>query len=68
MFLLPELARALGAPQPLRACAEALRALRAVWDHPAGLLFHNAKFDLDVAEVHLGLKPPPPEKVGIRWI
>ena len=43
--------------------AEALRALRAVWDHPAGLLFHNAKFDLDVAEVHLGLKPPPPEKV-----
>lgn len=43
--------------------AEAVAALKAVWDCPDGLLFHNAKFDIDVAEVHLKLKPPPPEKI-----
>ena len=30
-------------------------ALRAAWCHPGGLLFHNAKFDIDVAETHFGL-------------
>ena len=38
--------------------SEAVSALQAVWQHPGGLLCHNSKFDLDVAEVHLGLKPP----------
>ena len=36
--------------------AQALQILRPFWREP--LLFHNAKFDLDVAEVHLGLKLP----------
>lgn len=40
---------------------DAQRALREVWDQP--LLFHHAKFDLDVAEVHLGLAPPPWDRV-----
>jgi DNA polymerase I len=35
---------------------QACSALSKVWDRP--LLFHNAKFDLDVAEVHLGLPLP----------
>src|SRR3954447_4334860 len=35
---------------------QARSALSKVWDRP--LLFHNAKFDLDVAEVHLGLPLP----------
>ncbi len=43
--------------------AEALRALKAVWSHPDGLLFQNGKFDVDVAEVHLGLKVPAWERV-----
>ena len=38
---------------------EAKKRLRKVWRHPDGLLFHNSRFDLDVAETHLGLKPPP---------
>jgi len=33
--------------------------LRDVWRSDRGLLFHEAKFDLDVAETHLGLRPPP---------
>lgn len=37
--------------------------LRDIWRNPDGVLFHNAKFDLDVAEVHLGLKPPPWDKI-----
>ena len=38
--------------------------LRALWDDPdAELLFHNAPFDLCVAEKHLGLKMPPWERV-----
>jgi DNA polymerase I-like protein with 3'-5' exonuclease and polymerase domains len=37
--------------------AEAKRRLKDVWKKP--MLFHNAKFDLDVAETHLGLKFPP---------
>lgn len=38
--------------------AIAKKALRAVWGHPDGLLFHNAKFDLDVLETHFKLRPP----------
>ncbi len=36
--------------------ADAVRALKEVWKDPRPKLFHNAKFDLDVAETHLGLK------------
>lgn len=41
----------------------AKRELRAIWRNPDGVLFHNAKFDLDVAEVHLGLQLPPWDKI-----
>ena len=34
---------------------DAVRALKKVWADPRPKLFHNAKFDLDVAETHLGL-------------
>src|SRR5574343_609929 len=37
---------------------EARRALQAVWTSPNGVLFHNGKFDVDVAEVHMGLEIP----------
>lgn len=37
---------------------EALAALQEAWAWPGGLLFHNAKFDLDVAQVHFGLPLP----------
>jgi len=37
---------------------EARKALLKVWDHPDGLLFHHAKFDIDVAEEHLDLPLP----------
>jgi DNA polymerase I-like protein with 3'-5' exonuclease and polymerase domains len=43
--------------------AEAAAALREVWDHPDGLLFHNARFDVDVAEVHMGFPVPSWERV-----
>lgn len=33
-------------------------ALRTAWYNPDGVLFHNSKFDLDVAEAHFGLKTP----------
>lgn len=33
--------------------------LRYIWNLGKPILMHNAKFDLDVAEVHFGLKPPP---------
>lgn len=36
--------------------AAAKKALKAVWEGP--LLFQNGKFDVDVAEVHMGLKLP----------
>jgi len=42
---------------------EALAALREVWNTPEGLLFHNAKFDVDVAETHLGLPLPAWDRV-----
>src|ERR1700731_3604777 len=38
--------------------AKAVAALREAYANPDGILFHNMKFDIDVAEVHLGLKPP----------
>ena len=41
----------------------ALVALRKAWEHKGGLLFHNAKFDLDVAEVHLGLPMPSWDRI-----
>ncbi len=42
---------------------EAVAALKAAWSNPDGVLMQNAKFDLDVAETHLGLAPPPWDKV-----
>jgi DNA polymerase I-like protein with 3'-5' exonuclease and polymerase domains len=38
--------------------SQAIEALTAAYVHPDGVLFQNAKFDIDVAEVHLGVKPP----------
>ena len=35
--------------------AEAQDALHSAWLHPGGVLFHNAKFDVDVAETHMGM-------------
>jgi DNA polymerase-1 len=37
---------------------QARQVLARVWEHEAGVLFHNAKFDLDVAEVHFDLALP----------
>lgn len=42
---------------------DAVRALREVWDSDAPIVFHNAKFDLDVAYTHLGLPALPWERV-----
>lgn len=39
------------------------RELRRAYDHPDGMLFQNGKFDLDVAEVHLGLPLPQWDRV-----
>lgn len=39
--------------------ADATRALRTVWKPGNQLLFHNAKFDTDVGETHLGMKRLP---------
>ena len=33
-------------------------ALRTAWQNVDGILCHNSKFDLDVAEIHFGLKTP----------
>jgi DNA polymerase I-like protein with 3'-5' exonuclease and polymerase domains len=41
----------------------ALVALRKAWEHKGGILCHNAKFDLDVAEVHLGLPMPAWDRI-----
>lgn len=38
---------------------DAKRAVQAAYRNPDGILCHNGKFDIDVGEVHLGLKPPP---------
>lgn len=37
--------------------------LAKVWDHKDGMLFQNAKFDLDVANVHMGLALPSWDRV-----
>ena len=37
---------------------EAACALAKVWAHPGGVVMHNAKFDLEVAEKHFGLGVP----------
>lgn len=42
---------------------EARRALETVWASDAPVLCHNAKFDLDVAEVHMGLPLLPWERI-----
>lgn len=39
------------------------RALNKIWSTKDGLLFQNAKFDLDVAEVHFGLPIPSWERI-----
>jgi DNA polymerase-1 len=38
--------------------AEARDELEKAYTHPDGVVFHNSKFDLDVAEVHMGLPIP----------
>ena len=43
--------------------AQAEGVLAKIWKSDAPLLFHNAKFDLDVAETHLGLKLPDWKRV-----
>lgn len=43
--------------------AQCKRELVEAYKHSDGVCFQNAKFDVDVFETHLGLKPPPPEKV-----
>lgn len=42
---------------------EARDAVAAAYSHPDGVCFHHGKFDIDVAETHLGLAPPPWNKV-----
>lgn len=42
---------------------EARQALQEAWSHPAGVLFQNAKFDVDVAEVSMGLPLLPWDKI-----
>ena len=42
---------------------EARHALEEVWGNPEGLLFQNGKFDIDVAEVHMGLKCPKWDRI-----
>lgn len=41
---------------------EAQKALQVAWKCPDGLLFQNAKFDMDVAETHMGLPRLPWDK------
>ena len=42
---------------------KAREVLRDIWASGEPLLFHNAKFDLEVAERHFGLKLPPWDRV-----
>lgn len=42
---------------------QAIAALLEAYATPDGVLFHNAKFDLDVIETHLGIAPPPWHRV-----
>lgn len=43
--------------------AKAKAELKKAWDWPEGILCQNAKFDVDVAETHMGMKPLPWDKV-----
>lgn len=43
--------------------AEACRVLRGVWGGSSPLLFHHAKFDVDVAQTHMGCGPIVWERV-----
>lgn len=43
--------------------AEGQAALAKAWQHKDGVLFHNGKFDTDVAETHIGLPPLPWDRV-----
>lgn len=42
---------------------EAKKALEKAWSNPDGVLFQNGKFDVDVAEVHMGLPIPKWDKI-----
>lgn len=42
---------------------EAEQALALAFAHDGGVVCHNAKFDIDVAEVHMGVAPPQPHQV-----
>jgi DNA polymerase I-like protein with 3'-5' exonuclease and polymerase domains len=42
---------------------EAMKAIQEAYANPDGVLFHNAKFDLDVIETHFGIKPPPWDRI-----
>lgn len=42
---------------------EAQAALKQAWNHKDGLCFQNGKFDVDVADVHMGLPIPPWEDI-----
>ena len=42
---------------------EAKAALAEAWANPDGVLFQNGKFDVDVAEVHMGLPQPAWDKI-----
>lgn len=42
---------------------EARKALLQAWSHDDGILCQNAKFDTDVAEVHMGMEPLPWDRV-----
>jgi DNA polymerase-1 len=43
--------------------SDAAKELAKAWSHKDGLLFHNGKFDVDVAEVHFGLPVPSWERI-----
>lgn len=43
--------------------SDARKALSEAYNHADGVLFQNGKFDLDVADVHMGLEPPSWDKV-----
>lgn len=42
---------------------EAKKALEVAFKNPDGVLFQNGKFDIDVAEVHMGVQPPTWDKI-----
>lgn len=42
---------------------DAARVLKAVWTSNVQMLFHNAKFDVDVAETHMGCPPVPWDRI-----